>query len=147
MPQQLERPISLAIVQLPAGRLRQDVERIHQILPGLESTPPLDRPAAQEENDEDDVDDRRGRLEEVVVVSGDELPDFVDEDPEPDAAEERGRRSQGATDEGEQQADGDEHEQPAPEEMSDLQVAPSQLGIVRQPQLRADDQDRHDSGL
>jgi hypothetical protein len=38
----------------------------------------------------------------------------------------------------------DEHEQAAPQQVRDVQLAPAELGIVRDPQLQADDEDgRH----
>jgi len=48
--------------------------------------------AAQEveeqiQNDEDGVNDTNGRTIEVIVITGDELADLVDEDPEADATE------------------------------------------------------------
>jgi hypothetical protein len=98
----------------------------------------------QEEHDEDEVDDRGGRPEEVIVVLGDELPELVDEEAEADPAEDRRHVPSPPVDPDQREPDGHQHEQTAPEEMGDVNAPPAQLRIVGQPELGPDDQDHYD---
>ncbi len=82
-----------------------------------------------------------GRLEEIVVVRRDELPQLVDEEAEADAAEDRPDAPHDGVEEREEEDDRDQHPGPAPQQMRDVQAVSSELRIVRQPELGPDDED------
>ena len=144
--EQLADDQPVVLVEIVSGALGQQLHRVHQALLGRPRPVPSDRPDGQEQENEDDVDHRRRRLEEVVVVGGDELADLVDEESEADAPHERAHVPPRATEVGEQDDDHGHHRQAAPQQMGDVQLAATELRIVRGPQLQADDQDhRHRS--
>jgi len=68
----------------------QHLDRIHEVLALAEVAAALELTDDQEQAHEEAVDDGRGRLEEVVVVSSDELAELVDEEPETDPADHGG---------------------------------------------------------
>jgi hypothetical protein len=144
--EELERAALLVGVEVPARRLPHEVDRVRQLLGGRQPAAPLERPGEEEEPDEDEVDQRRGGLEEVVVVRGDELAQLVDEEAEAHAAHNGGREARRAPEERDQQADRQHHEDPAVEQVRDVQPAAAELRVVGQPQLRADDEDGRDRG-
>src|SRR5438874_593725 len=80
-------------------------------------------PEAQEEQDQEAVDKRDGGLEEVVVVRGDELAEFVDEQPEAGSANQRRQPLAPFADHGQQEHERNEHEQSAPEHVGDVKSA------------------------
>jgi hypothetical protein len=122
-------------------RLAHHVGRTGQRFTRREFAPPPKPAGDEEQQDEDDVDDAGGGLEEVVVVRGDELAELVDEEAKADAAEHRRDPAHLRPVVGQQQADREEHQHPAPQEVGDVQLAPAELGIVRRPQLQPDHQD------
>jgi hypothetical protein len=104
----------------------------------------LQGPERQPHGDEDDVDQRRGRLVEVVDVLGDELAQLVDEEAEAEASEHRGDLARGPGDEGDRDHYRDHHQQPAPKHVRDVQAMAAELRVVGQVELQPDNQDhRH----
>src|SRR5665648_1180163 len=82
------------------------------------------QPAEEEEEPhEDDVDDGDDRLEEVVVVRRDELAELVDEEAEADAPRERAQDVPQPSLQGQEQDDGDEHAEAAPEQVGEVDLA------------------------
>jgi hypothetical protein len=109
------------------------------------AAPAVDDLPDQDQHDHDDVDQRRRRLVEVVVVRRDELADLVDEQPEPDPADQRGERPDHRAGPGQHRDDGDRHEQPAPEHVRDVQAVAAELrepGQREQPARHQDGQHR-----
>ena len=98
------------------------VERIHQIFGRRVQGSRMNDVNAQESEDENDVDERDGRLEEVIVVGRNELADFVDERSEADAPDQRGPAMDCPANEREQHDHGGRHQQPAPEHVGDVQA-------------------------
>ena len=143
--EQRERLAPFALVEVVPGRLAEQVDRVRHLV-GLVERAALQRPREHEQTDEDQVDQRGGRPVEVVVVLGHELAELVDEEAEADPADDRRRPPHAPAEEGQQQADRDQHEHPAPQQMGDVQPAAAELRVVRQPQLRPDHQDRRDAG-
>src|SRR5205085_568431 len=87
-----------------------------------------------------------GRLEEVVVVRGDELAELVDEEAEADAGDERRRPTGAATEQGEQDRDRDHHQKAPPEQVGDVEAVAAELRVVGEPELGADAEDRRHRG-
>jgi hypothetical protein len=85
-------------------RLAQEVDGVGELVARPERPPVLDGAGEHEQADEDEVDQRRGGLVEVVVVRGDELAELVDEEAEADAADHGRRAADAAAEKGEQQA-------------------------------------------
>jgi phage terminase small subunit len=132
------------LVEAPARRLGEQIDGVEEVFPLGEPAPRLHPARGEEEQYEDDVDHRRGRLEEVVVVGGDELAQLVDEEAEADPADHRRGPPPPAPEKRQQEPDRDQHEQPAPEKVSDVQPPRAELRVVRRPQLQPDDDDhRH----
>ena len=85
-------------------------------------------PAEQEEqHHEEDVHDGHGRLEEVVVVRGDELAELVEEEAEPDAGGEGREEVPEATLHGHEEDEGQQHADAAPEQVGEVDLAAAQL--------------------
>ena len=142
--EQVQRLPFLALVEVAYGGVREEIERAGDVLV-LGEAPPLSGPAREKiEADEEDVDDRGRGLEEIVVVRGHELADLVDEESEPGAADHRGGLAPAPPDKGEQHPEGDHHQQAAPQQVRDVQLASAERRIVRQEQLQPDDQDHPD---
>jgi hypothetical protein len=134
------------LVEVVARSVAEQVDRVGEVVVRREPLTALHRPRGHEQADEDQVDQRRSGPVEVVVVGGDELAELVDEEAEADAADDRGDLPDRAPEERQQQADRDQHEQPAPQQMRDVEPAAAQLRVVGQPQLGADHEDRRHAG-
>src|SRR6202011_5651675 len=97
----------------------QHVSRVdEQFIRGERAT--LDSAEHQEQDDEDDVDQGDCRLEEVVVVGGDELAKLVDKQSKTKAADDRCPAFGAFAQDGQQQHHGCQHKQPTPEEVGDV---------------------------
>src|SRR5205814_8169729 len=104
------------------------------------------RARSEEENDEERVEDRRGGLEEVVVVARHELAEFVDERAEAGPAHYRGDEACGRGEIEKEQHDRDEHPETAPEDVRDVQTAAAELRIAGRLEEDTDDHDSGDGG-
>ena len=122
--------------------LLEDLDDVHKVFPLRERSPSVETPDSEEENDEEAVDDRGRGLEEIVVVRRDELSQLIDEEAQADAADHSRHRASRRADEGEQNDDCHEHQKPTPKQVGDVKPLATELWIVRQPQLRAHDEDR-----
>jgi hypothetical protein len=92
----------------------------------------------QEQGEQEDrVDDRRRRREEVVVVQRDELAHLVDEQADPDPGEHGAGPERPSVGEQQRAQRRAEQEQPAPQDMRDVQLAAAQLGIAGRRERRA----------
>src|SRR5438477_1373080 len=98
----------------------------------------------EEEDHEERVEDRGGGLEEVVVVRRDELAELVDERAEAGPAHYRGDEARGRGQIQEKQDDRDEHPEPTPENMRDVQTAAAELRVAGRFEEDADDHDGRD---
>ena len=121
--QQLESALSVIRGERPHGELLAELDRVHKALLGTEGAELPDLAGRQEEHDEERVEDRGRRLEEVVVVARHELPDLVHERAEPRATDDGCDQARGEREVEEQQDDRDEHAEPAPEHVRDVQPA------------------------
>ena len=139
-----QRPLPPLFAHPHHRQLLDRLDRVQQILAVRELARPLDLTDDQEERNEEAVDDRRRRLEEVVVVRSDELADLVDEQAQADAAQDRGHPPRRRHDERQQDAQRDQHQQAAPEQVRDVQAVAADLRVVRQVELGAHDQHRGD---
>jgi hypothetical protein len=139
----MEHPRAAIGIQSLHRRLDQDAQCVGAILHGI-GAPRLDRASRQEHEDERYVDNGDGGLEEVIVVPGHELPDFVDEGAEADAADDGGEGDGAAVEEGEEQDDGGRHQHAAPEHVADVVVAASQLRVAREMKEEADQKHSRD---
>jgi hypothetical protein len=119
------------------------LERVHKVLLGGVQTP-QDGLHADHQQDEQHVHEREGRLEEVVVLLGDELADLVDESAEADAAEEGGEPDRIPVEVREEDEERDHHDQAAPEHVRDVQAAAAELRVAGHPQVETDDEDGAD---
>src|SRR5205807_7361343 len=107
---------------------------------------PLDGAEAHEEQDQEAVDKRDGGLEEVVVVFGDELAEFVDEQPEAGSANQRRQPLAPFADHGQQEHERNEHEQSAPEHVGDVKSASTHARKAGHTEKQARQQNGHDRG-
>ena len=112
------------------GRLDR-FERVHERLVGAVAAP-LEGPEGEIHRDEHDVDQREGRLEEVVHVAGDELAELVDEPSEAGTAQHGDEPAGARRDERDRRDEGGEHHRPAPDGVRDVQRAVPDLRIAGQ---------------
>ena len=105
---------------------------------GVERSAAPQPPREAPQGEEHEIQDRHRRAIEVVVVRGDELAQLVDEEAEADAAHDGGHPPHRRVPEDEQDHDGDEHEQPAPQHVGDVEPAAAQLRIAGQAEEAAD---------
>ena len=123
------------LVELPDRRRLHRLQGVQHRLVGPEGAAG-DAAEHQVHRDEHDVDERDRRLEEVVHVLGDELPQLVDEPPEARTAEERDERPGERGQERDRDDDRDRHHQRAPDRVRDVQRAVAELRVA------GDDQER-----
>jgi len=118
----------------PAGHaLDRVVDGVRQVLARVDRAAVGEELHTEHQQHERDVHDRGGRAVEVVVVRGDELADLVDEQPEPDPADERRGRPDHRSDVGQQQHDRHQHQQSARQHVRDVQTAAADLRVTHQP--------------
>ena len=125
----------------PHGAALQELEGIDEVCLLREGLVLGESAYAEVEHDEDHVDDGDRRLEEVVVVTGDELAQLVDEHPETDATDDCRYRPAERAERSQQDNDGHQHPQTAPEHVSDMESSRGQRGVAGQCEK---DPDRHD---
>jgi hypothetical protein len=119
----LERTIAIIRRQRAAREPLRELDGVDEALLGTQGAKAPDLAGREEEDDEERVEDRRGRLEDVVVVRGHELSKLVDERPKASAARDGRDQARGRHRLEEQQDDRDEHPEAAPEHMRDVQAA------------------------
>lgn len=101
---------------------------------------------SREQQEEDDIDDGRGRLEEVVVVAGEELAQLVDEDAEPRTGQDRREPPHVPAKVRQKQYDTRHHQRAAPEHMGDMDALAADLREAGQVQVEAHAKQRADGG-
>ena len=120
-------PAAFRLVHVVGGRLLEQLDGVDDPLTVGHRVPLHDERDDEVHPDEGAVDDRGDRLVEVVVVAGDELAHLVDEQPEADPGEHGRDVPRGAAEEQHEHQLGDEHRQPAPEQVREVQRAAAQL--------------------
>ena len=141
----LERAFPLARIEIASRQLLDLTQGEEVFLVGIDPAT-MDRVHDQKQADEHHVDEGHSRLEEVVVRSGDELSDLVDEEPEPDASPDR-RQAHGRTIEERECGDqGRQHEQPAPQDVGEVDQAAAHRRISGQVQGQPNDENGRDGG-
>ena len=135
-----EGVVVLDLVELTESEVRERSRPDGEPMTIIHSAPNHHLARGKIEENEDDVHDRDGRLVEVIDVGGDEFSDLVNEETEPDSADERGQvtRARAFGDGG--RHDGYGHQQSAPENVCDVEGAAPDLGIARCRQICAGDQ-------
>lgn len=142
--QELQRPLSLPVVQVFQHHLLGQLQDIDQLLLVAEMGP-VDQDLYQEvKQDEDHIDQRHCGPEEVVVVAGDELAQLVNESPESKATQHRHYVVGGLVYVGQRYDQGDHHQHTAQKDMGYVQAARAEGGIAGQGQKEADAQDGED---
>ncbi|CCF82990.1 hypothetical protein NITHO_1750005 [Nitrolancea hollandica Lb] len=101
----------------------------------------LDLAEGQEHQDEDHVNQRDRRLEEVVIVAGDELPQFIDKGAEPDAADDRRDAFAVVSQYRQRENERREHQQSTPQHVGDVQPTATELRVAGRREERPDHQD------
>src|SRR5204863_1059508 len=134
------RTVALLRLEVVDDRLLEIVEGVDEILlPADHATQP-EIAKCEIYQDEGDVDERDGRLVEIVVVARDELADLVDEESESDAADERTPEPSAVAEEGEAEEEGDRHQQAAPEHVGDVKSRAAHARIASDSQDEPDRQ-------
>src|SRR5437588_348048 len=90
---QHERSVAVGLAHLTDSESFGDLDRVHEALRRRQRSEGTDLPHREEEQDEEHVDKGCGRLEEVIVVGGDELAELVDERTKAPTADDRGDES------------------------------------------------------
>src|SRR5438477_51455 len=136
--------LSVAGGERPGRELLGKLDGIDEALLRAERAKSADLARREEEDDEERIEDRGRRLEEVVVVRRHELAELVDERAEAGPAHYRGDEARGRGQIQEQQDNRDEHPEPAPKHMRDVQTATAELRVAGRLEEDADDHDGRD---
>jgi len=142
--QQAERMVAVVRGEGAHRELLGELDSVDQALLGAQAAESPDLARCEEEDHEERIEDRGRRSEEVIVVTRHELPELVDERAKPGSADDRRDQTRRGGQIQEQQGDRDEHPEPAPEHMGDVQASAAELGIAGRFEEDADDHDRRD---
>jgi len=136
--QQRQRLVAVFDLEGAIGGLADQLDRVADLLGLVEAAMSLVGARAEVEADEDQVDQARRRLVEVVVVGGDELAELVDEEAEADAGDQRRHLAGAAAEQAEQDRQRHDHEDATPEQVGDVEAVAAELRVVGQVELGAD---------
>ncbi len=125
--EQLQGVVLFFLVQAGQASFLGDIECVRQTLLTGERLAPADGPYGEKDEHEDDIDQSDRRLEEVVVIPGDEFAQLVDKDSETYSAEHCRNYFGPVVQESQQYDQSNEHEKSAPQHMSDVQGADPEL--------------------
>ncbi len=143
--EQVQRLSQLVLVEIAGRGLVQEVERVGERLALREPLAREEEPRAAPDRHQGHVDQREGRVEEVVVVARHELPDLVDEEPESDSSDHGCNPSRRVRDDRHADDQCQAEERTAPEQVSDVQAVAAELRVAREDQSEPDDEDRQDA--
>ncbi|HEY6316296.1 MAG TPA: hypothetical protein VI462_00220 [Acidimicrobiia bacterium] len=126
----VDRLAALRVVEPPDRRELEGVERVDHAVHGA---PLAARRRAEDHvhRDEHEIDDRERRLEEVIDVTGDELPELVDEPAEPGTTEHGHEEPHARREDRHGGGHGDDHHEPAPDRVRDVEGSRRRAGGSR----------------
>jgi hypothetical protein len=141
-----EPPDSRPIAGLdgPVQRSCEPGERVRERLVGTQPALADQRPGRKERGHEQHVDPGDRGPEEVVVVGRQEFPELVDERPEAESGDHRGKVPDGPVKVCQQEQERGKHEQPAPQHVGDVDPVRAQPRVPREREKGPDREERDD---